>query len=105
GEGFRKEDHAGVCLADLLDHPFPEGQGLGVRVVDAEDAHAVPHPEQNYVAQRVPEFWYGIPVEMDVDDVLVFLGRVLRKLDGAVRPPVEPLGMLLDPRVVPRTLD
>ena len=42
---------------------------------------------------------------MDVDDVLVFLGRVLGKLDGAVGPPVEPLGMLRDPGMVRRALD
>src|SRR5574337_1454866 len=42
----------------------------------------------------------GISVEVNVDDVLVFLRRVFGKLDGAIRPPVEPLGMLFHPWVV-----
>ncbi len=46
-----------------------------------------------------------VAVEVDVDDVLVFLRRVLGVLDGAVGPPVEPFRMLLDPGMVGRALD
>ncbi len=62
-------------------------------------------PEQHYVAQRIPQPRQGIAIEMDVDDVLVFLGGVLGELDGAVGAPVEPFGMLLDPRMIGRTLN
>ncbi len=81
------------------------GYGLGVRVVDAKNANTVLDPEQDHVAERKPERRKGVAVEVDVDDILVALGRVLGELDGAVRPPVEPLGMLLDPGMVRRALD
>ena len=42
--------------------------------------------------------------EVQREDVLVLLGRVLRVLDGAVRPVAEPLRMLAHPRVVRRAL-
>ncbi len=44
----------------------------------------------------------GVAIEVEVDDVLVLLRRVLGVLDRAVGAPVEPLGMLLDPRMVRR---
>ena len=105
GEGLGEEDDVGVLVLHLADHPLPERERLGVRVVDAEDANAVLDPEQDDVAQRVPQRREGVAVEMDVDDVLVLLRRVLGVLDRAVRPPVEPLRMLLDPRMVGGALD
>ncbi len=47
----------------------------------------------------------ALAVEVNVDDVLVALGRILGVPDGAVGPPVEPLGVLLDPRMIGRALD
>ena len=44
-------------------------------------------------------------VEVEVDDVLVALGRVLGVLDRTVGPPGEPLRVLLQPGVVGRGLD
>ena len=44
-------------------------------------------------------------VEVDVVDVLVALGRVLGVLERPVRPPVEPVRMLGEPRVVGGALD
>src|SRR5690606_23635996 len=44
-------------------------------------------------------------VEVDVDDVLVLLRRVLGVTDAAVRSPGEPARMLLQPGVVRRALD
>ena len=46
GEGFGEEDGVGVSLCTVVDAPLPEGQGLGVRVVDAEDA--TPRSIQNW---------------------------------------------------------
>ena len=94
-----------MALEHVSDHPFPERQRLGVGVVDAEDLDALVDPEQHEVAQLVPDRRYRLAVEVDVDDVLVLLGRILGELDGAVRPPVEPLGMLHEPRMVARALN
>ena len=44
-------------------------------------------------------------VEIDVDDVLIFLRRVLGVLDRAVRPPLEPVGVLAQPWMIGRALD
>ena len=43
--------------------------------------------------------------QVGIDDVFVFLGRVLGIADGAVGPPPEPFRMLRQPRVVGRALD
>ncbi len=39
GEGLGEKDHVRVARADVIDQPLPERQRLGVRIVDAEDAH------------------------------------------------------------------
>ena len=57
------------------------------------------------VAQRLPEPPPVLRVEVDVVDVLVLLRRVLRVLQRAVGAAVEPLRVLLQPRVVGRALD
>ncbi len=43
-EGFGEEDHAGIARLHLVNQPLPEIERLGVRVVDAEDAHARDRP-------------------------------------------------------------
>ncbi len=86
GEGLGQEDHVGMAAADIGDHPFPERQRLGVRIVDAEDAHALVDPEQHDVAQRQPQPGHrAFGVEIDIDDVLVLLRRILGVTDRAVR--------------------
>ncbi len=86
-------------------HPFPEGHRLRVWIVDAEDRDAFLDPEAHHIAQRKPQRRQRIAIEVDVDDVLIFLRRIFGKLDRAVRAPVEPLRMLLDPRMIRRALD
>ena len=76
----------GIALLHLVDQPLPERERLGVRVVDAEDADALLHPEQDDVAQRLPQRDAVGAIEVRVDDVLVFLRRVLGVLDRAVGP-------------------
>ena len=97
--------HVRMPVLHLADHPFPERHRLGVRIVDPEDLHALLDPEQDDVPKRVPDRRQGVAVEVDVDDVLVFLRRVLGVFDRAVRPPVEPFRMLLDPGMVGRAVD
>ncbi len=97
--------HVGRVCVQVGDAPLPEGQRLGVGVVDAEDAHAAVDPELEDGAQLVPE---ALPVgglEVERIDVLIFLWRVLGVLDGAVGAMEEPLGMLLDPGMVGRALE
>src|SRR5205823_4792899 len=55
--------------------------------------------------QLLPQPLPLLGLEVDRVDVLVFFGRVLGVLDGAVRPVAEPLGVLLDVRVVGRALE
>ncbi|MNY21662.1 hypothetical protein D3C86_1552240 [compost metagenome] len=81
-----------------------------MRVVHAEDAHAVPDPEQHDVAQRAPQPQLASAarrraIEGDVDDILIFLGRILGVPQGSVRAPGKPLGVLRQPGVVGRALD
>ena len=100
----RKID-VGMARADIGDQPFPERQRLGVRIVDAEDAHALLDPEQHHVAQREPQRRLRrVGVEIDIDDVLVFLRRILGVADRAVGPPGEPVRMLAQPGMIGRAL-
>ena len=46
--------HVRVLAADLGDQPLPEGERLGVRVVDAEDPHPVADPEAHHVPAAPP---------------------------------------------------
>src|SRR4051812_25453847 len=105
GEGFGEEDHVWVASVDLADHPLPEGNRLRVRIVDAEDVHAGVDPVQEHRTQLRPERFAGRSQPVEIDDVLVALGRVLRRLDRPVRPPVEPLRMLLHVRMIRRALE
>src|SRR5262249_34491043 len=90
---------------ELADAPLPEAECLGVRVIDAEDAHAHVAPEQEDTPQLVPQRLPVLRLEVDRIDVLVFLGRVLCILDGAIRPLAEPFGMGLHPGMVRRALE
>jgi hypothetical protein len=104
-EAFGEEDNFGMPGADLPDHPLPEGERLGVEVVDPEDLYPVADPKQYDVAQSVPETWEASLWKVHIDDVLALLGRILGEFEGAVRPPVEPFRMHLNPGLVWRTLN
>ena len=103
-EGLGQEECARVLRLDVGEEALPEGNGLRVRVVDAEDRHAVVDPQLDDVAHG-PVDALGVVVEVQGEDVLVLLGRVLRVCDGAVGARREPLGVLLDPRVVGGALE
>ena len=99
-ERLGQEDRLRVRALHLGDQPLPEADRLRVRVVDPEHRDALVDPVQHDVAERAPERAPVVGVEVDVVDVLVLLGRVLGVLERAVGPPVEPVRMLLQPRVV-----
>ena len=106
-ERLREKDHVGVIALRLGDQPAPERHGFGVRVVHPEDPDAALDPGHHHAEPCAPERLacrrIG-PVEIDGVDVLVFLGRVLRVLDRAIRGVPEPLRVLADPGVVWRCL-
>src|SRR5262245_5844320 len=64
-------------------------------VVHAEDTHALLNPETDDALELLPE---GLPmrrIKVKGIDVLIFLGRILRVLHGAIRTPLEPFRVLL----------
>ncbi|RML87086.1 hypothetical protein APX70_200241 [Pseudomonas syringae pv. maculicola] len=88
GERFRQEHHFRVLTAHLTDHPLPERQRFGVRVVDTEDFNALLDPAEHDVTQLQPQARNRIGrVEINVDDVLVLFRRVFRITNRAVRTP------------------
>ena len=92
--------------AYFRDHPLPERQRLGVRIVHPENAHALVHPELHGIAQREPQRRHrGLGEEVRIDDVLVFLWRILGVAHRSVRTPAEPVGMLAQPGMIRRALD
>src|SRR5207237_260509 len=93
-----------ILRVDLLDHPPPKAEGLGVWVVDTEDPHAASGPEQCRVAERAPQGGPIVALEVERVDVLVLLRWILRVLDRAVRPMPEPFGVIAHPRMVRRGL-
>src|SRR6516164_10532406 len=76
-----------------------------MRVVDAKGAHAFADPEHYRIAKLCPQSRPIRVVEIDIDDVLVFLGRVLGIFDRAVGAETEPFGMLVHPGMVWGALD
>ena len=62
-------------------------------IIDAEDAHSVLAPEEDDIAEFVPEFAPVRIVEIQRIDILVFLGRVFGILDRAIGPLEKPLGV------------
>ncbi len=99
GEGLGQPDRLRVLLRDVGDEPLPELDRLGVRVVDAEDPHAVVEPDLDDPA-HLGVGARRVVVEVDRVDVLVLLRRVLGVGDGAVGAGREELRVLRHPRVV-----
>ena len=95
----------GAVPLDLGDQPLPEGERLGVRVVDPEDAHALVDPELHDALQLFPELAPLLGLEVEGVDVLVLLGRILGVLDRAIRAPAEPLRMLGDVGMIGSALE
>ena len=93
-ERLGEEDRLRVPAAHLCDQPLPERHRLRVRVVDAEGEDPAGAPAEHDVEQRLPELLALLGVPVDVVDVLVALGRVLRVLDRAVGAAVEPRRVL-----------
>src|SRR5690606_13732230 len=63
-------------------------------------------PAPDPVAQSQPQARNRVRrLEIDVDDILIFFRRGFRITARAVRAPGEPAWMLLEPRVVLRTLN
>ena len=50
GEGLGKKDHSRVLLLDAFDQPLPEGERFGMGIVNAEDADAPFHPEEDDIS-------------------------------------------------------
>ena len=103
-ECFGKKYHLRMPLLDLADHPFPEGKGLGVRVVDAEYPDALFDPVVHDALQLFPELPPVRGFEIERVDVLVLLGWILRVLDRPIRAAPEPFRMLPNVRMVGRAL-
>ena len=100
----RKTTPGSTLRTSAISHS-QKGTGFVCGLSTRKHAHAVADPEQDDLEQRLPEPAPVLGLEVDVVDVLVLLGRVLGVLQRPVGPAVEPLGMLLQPRVVGRALD
>jgi len=93
-----------IALSDLADQPFPEGEGLGVRIVNSEDADALLNPEENDTFQFVPKRLPISDLEVKRVDVLVFLRWILCILKGTVRTPAELFWMFFYVWMIGRTV-
>ena len=105
GERLREENQLGMLGFQLRDAPLPEGKGLGVRVVDPEDRHAVADPELEDALQLGPEAARVFAFKVEWINVLVLLRRVLGVLHRAVGPLLEPRRMLAHIGMVGRALE
>ena len=93
-----------MILPDGVDRPIPERQRFGVRIVDAKNADAVVDPEEDDVAQLLPQLLPGRGFEMERIDILILFRRVLGVLHRPVGTLQKPLLMFLDVRMVGRRL-
>jgi len=97
GKGLRQEKDIRIDRLHFSDQPFPERKRLGVRIVDAEDAHTLLDPEQHDIAQSSPERFAASSKEIGIDEVLIFLRGVCRVSDRTVGTALQPFWMLGEP--------
>ena len=89
-----------MATLNLLDQPFPEPKRFGVGIVDPENLHSLINPEQHYIAECVPQATGVFRRKVGIDDVLVFLRRILRIAHRAIGAPLEPFWVLFEPGVI-----
>src|SRR5215207_5624657 len=58
---FAKKLRIRILLVNLRDHPFPERNGLSVRIVHPENTHPELAPKGNYIVQLPPQ---SLPVRV-----------------------------------------
>ena len=103
-ERLGQEDDIGMLALHFGNSPFPKGEGLGMRVVDAKNLHAFADPVIEHALQSGPHGAPVVALEIERINVLVLLRRVLGVLDGAVGAPAKPLRMGLYPGMIGRAL-
>ncbi len=106
-EGFRQENHIRVARAHVAQSAIPRTAAAWC----ADCRHGRCGRLHRPRTARCRASAYHRPgmacrgVEIDVDDVFVFLRRIFGVTHGAVRPPVEPFWVFLDPGMVGRALN
>ncbi len=75
-----------------------------MRIVDAENSHALRAQNRTTSRKREPDIWISIAIKSKIDDVFVLLRRVLRILDRPIGSALKPFGMFIQPRMIRRTL-
>ena len=103
-ERLREKNGVRMGGAKLAERPFPEVKRLRVRIVHAENLHALRDPEFDDAFQLAPERRPLRRFEIERIDVLVFLRRIFRVLDRPVRPMPKPGWMRLHVGVIRRGL-
>lgn len=103
-EGLGEEEDFRMLFLDFADEITPKSEGLGVGIVDAEDADSLLDPKIGDALQFLPKLGPVRPLEIQGVNVLVFLGRILRVLDAAIGTMLEPFRMLPDVGMVGRAL-
>src|SRR5205085_4560341 len=83
----------------------PESDWFGVWIIHKENAHSTVRPKQHDAFHFRPEVAPVFAVKIQWINVFVLFWRVLRVFDRAVGAFVEPIGMLLDVRMIGRAID
>ena len=99
-ECFGKKKHVRIWGVDAGNEIFPEGNWLGVRIIDPKDAHTVVRPKKDNALHLDPKRAPVFAAEIKRIYVLVLLWWILSVFDRAVGPLVEPVGMLLNVRMI-----
>ncbi len=74
-------------------------------IIDAKYAHPVADPEKDDVLQLFPQLSPLRSLEIQGNNILVFLGWIFRVLDRSIRTFTEPFRMLPHVRMIRRTLE
>src|SRR5690606_705162 len=94
GECLRQKYRIGIPSAKLAQAPLPEGERLGMGIVDSKDSHPVIDPELEDALELTPKVLPVRRLEVEWIDVLILLRRVFCVADGGVGPLLDPLRML-----------
>src|SRR5580704_12689863 len=93
-ECLGEKERIGMLFLDRSDAPLPEGERLGMRVIDAKQPHTLCNPEVENPFQRRPQLPPLTSLEVQRVDILIFLGRILCILNRPIGSLAEPLWVL-----------
>src|SRR5262249_2182840 len=103
-ERLRKKNYFREAFLEVAEAPFPKRERLCMRIIDAENPDAFVDPKFKYAFEFNPKRRPFFRFKIERENVVVFLGRILGKLNRAIGALSKPFGVIADIGMIRRTL-